>query len=84
MGGLGIPGAESPESHQSLAGITWSIDPDPVMAELDVQRLCNVHQTGVAGAAAEVAGVVRGATTDVDDAAPARFLHQRDDGVRAA
>jgi hypothetical protein len=60
-----------------------AIDRDPMAAELNCQRFCHVHQAGIAGAAAEVAGVpgvaaaeVAGvpgvAAADVDDATPAR------------
>src|SRR5438270_11917711 len=37
------------------------------------------HQAGIAGAAAEIAGVPGVAAADVDDATPARRLHERDD-----
>src|SRR6202043_2005759 len=58
-----------------------AIDRDPVTAELDGQRLSHVHEAGIAGAAAEIAGVAGIAAADVDDAAPARVLHVRDDGA---
>jgi hypothetical protein len=53
-------------------------------AELDCQRFCHVHQAGIAGAAAEIAGVPGVAAADVDDAAPARRLHERDDHAGTA
>ena len=53
-------------------------------AQLDGQRFCHVHQAGIAGAAAEIAGVAGVAAADVDDAAPARLLHERDDRAGAA
>src|SRR5690348_11341767 len=51
-----------------------AIDRDPMTAELNCQRFCHVHQAGIAGAAAEIAGVPGVAAADVDDAAPALFL----------
>src|SRR6266513_1275666 len=53
-------------------------------AELDCQRFCHVHQAGIAGAAAEIAGIPGVAAADVDDAAPARRLHKRDDRAGTA
>src|SRR5271168_3018393 len=61
-----------------------AIDRDSMTAQLDCQRLGHVHQAGIAGAAAEVAGVAGVAAADVDDAAPARRLHERDDGAGTA
>src|SRR4051794_1507556 len=61
-----------------------AIDRDPMTAQLDGQRFCHVHQAGIAGAAAEIAGVAGVAAADVDDPAPARRLHERDDGAGAA
>src|SRR5205823_12955244 len=59
-------------------------DRDPMTTQLDGQRLCHVHQARIAGAAAQIAGVAGVSTADVDDAAPARLLHERDDGARTA
>src|SRR5438105_15507560 len=42
------------------------------------------HQAGIAGAAAEIAGVPGVAAADVDDATPARRLHERDDSAGTA
>src|SRR5271166_2889532 len=61
-----------------------AIDRDPMTAQLDRQRLCHVHQGGIAGAAAEVAGDAGVAAADVDDAAPTRRLHEGDDGAGTA
>src|SRR6516225_9363885 len=61
-----------------------AIDRDPMTAQLDRQRFCHVHQGGIAGAAAEIAGVAGVAAADVDDAAPTRILHERDDSADTA
>src|SRR5215472_16326303 len=61
-----------------------TIDRNPMTTQLDRQRFCHVHQGGIAGATAEIAGVAGVAATDVDDAAPARRLHERDDGAGTA
>ena len=61
-----------------------AIDRDPMTAQLDCERLCHVHQAGIAGAAAEIAGVAGVAAADVDDAAPARRLHERDGSAGTA
>src|SRR6202035_1270950 len=61
-----------------------AIDRDPMAAELNCQRFCHVHQGGIAGTAAEIAGVAGVAAADVDDAAPARRLHEGNDGAGTA
>ena len=61
-----------------------AVDRDPVTAQLHRQRLGHVHQAGIACAAAEIAGVAGVGTADVDDAAPARRLHERDDSAGTA
>src|SRR3981189_2365648 len=61
-----------------------AIDRHPMTAQLDCQRLCHVHQAGIADAAAEIAGVAGVATADVDDTTPARRLHERDDSAGTA
>src|SRR6202048_3337839 len=61
-----------------------AIDRDPMTAQLDCQRFCHVSQGGIAGAAAEIAGVAGVAAADVDDAAPARRLHEGNDGAGTA
>ena len=43
-----------------------------------------MHQAGIAGAAAEIAGGAGVATADVDDTAPTRRLHERDDSAGTA
>src|SRR5262249_59424705 len=44
---------------------------------------CHWHHGAVACTAAEVAGIARIGTANVDDAAPALLLHQRQDSPRA-
>src|SRR5207237_6709837 len=61
-----------------------AIDGDPEAAQLHGEGLGEVHERGVARAAAEVAGVARVGAADVDDAAPALLLHVRDDGAGTA
>src|SRR2546428_8630585 len=48
---------------------------DPEAAQLDGQRLGEVHERGVARPTAEIAGVARVGAADVDDATPALLLH---------
>src|SRR5207244_8019760 len=79
-----LAGAGSEQARRALgAGRTGmdAIDRDPMTAQLDGQRFWHVHQPGIAGAAAEIAGVAGVAAADVDDTAPARRLHERDDGA---
>src|SRR6516164_3441845 len=60
-----------------------AVDRNTVAPELHRECLCHVHHCAVACAAAEVAGITRIGAADVDDAAPALLLHQRQDSARA-
>src|SRR3954469_7033821 len=68
---------------------TWQrpSQPDPQLCDspqLHCQRFCHVHQASIAVTAAEIAGVAGVTTADIDNAAPARRLHERDDGPGTA
>ena len=60
-----------------------AVDRDAVTAELQRQGAGQVHQGGVAGAAAEIAGRAGVGAADVDDAPPSRRLHVRQGGAAA-
>src|SRR4029077_14518714 len=82
-----LGGAGGEQARRALGAGRAGMDAihrDPMAAELNCQRFCHVHQAGIAGAAAEIAGVPGVAAADVDDATPARRLHERDDSSRTA